>query len=267
MDIPQAITSRYGDPPYFFADPLYEGELRDPAARSEYVLWLDLMGMQNIMRASLSRTANFAAKLVMAAEQCVSGRPAITPRPVIDGAFIHGTDLGQFLSAAHVMYAMLAMACLRAGQAVDRLVVRGGMAYGPVVRGGDIPDACFLRSARPDRVSEIIFGQAVSDAYAVAEDAPPFGVNVHSSAASVLDAPGGHTATRQWRWWEAVRDEPARELAGHLRHHLEGYYRWCEEHPVQSGYRPERLMVHRALFREHYGGVQSRSGDGSDGDG
>lgn len=255
MDIPDSITDRYGPPPFFNDQPLYAGALRDPAERAEYVLWLDLMGMQNIMRVSLSRTANFAAKLVMAAEQSVRARPGLRVRPVIDGAFVHGTDLAEFRDAAREVYARLAMVCVKAAQPVERLIVRGGISHGAVVRGEDIPDSCYYRGNRPDRVAEVIFGPAVSDAYAMAEQAPPFGVSVAASAGDVLSDGGGSVATRQWRWWEAEGVPADRELAGYLRRCVEEYYAWCEERPVESGYSPDRLILHRALFREHYSGV------------
>lgn len=258
MDLPEPITLRCGMPPYFNDQPLHAARRRDPMATMEYVLWVDIMGMQNIMRGSMSRTANFAAKLVMAAEDAVRDRPRISLRPVIDGAFLHGADVRQFRSAANRLFARLAMICVKAGQARERLIVRGGMAHGVVVRGDEIPGGCFFQDQRPHRVGEVIFGPGVSEAYGAAETAPPFGVNVHSSAADILTGRGGHPATRQWRWWVSEGSRQARELSGYLKYHVEKYYEWCEQHPVESGYRPDRLTLHRATFREHYIDVETR---------
>ena len=222
------------------------------------------MGMQNTMRASPSRTANFATKLVMATDESVRARAGVGLRPVIDGAFIYSPDVELFIAVAHEVFAKLALISLKATQPNQVLMVRGGMAHGGIVVGGDIPVGCFYSPAftgerqAPRRVDEVIFGQAVSDAYSAAESAPPFGVSVASSGADILTRPGGQLRTRQWQWWAAAGDAVATELAGYLKAVIEDYFTWHEVRPTETGYKPDRLALHRALFREHYRDVTER---------
>lgn len=150
MLVPQAAIDHYGFAPYFSDVPM-------PAPEPEFVCWLDLMGMQNAMLRSLSRTANFAMKLLVAAIPPNNPPPtSVQVCPVIDGLFIHSPNRDDLLLEAKRTVARLAMACISGDSPEHTFLVRGAIAHGPLVKGATVGEDCF----RPERYQGPPFGRS-----------------------------------------------------------------------------------------------------------
>lgn len=251
---PQAIE-QYGPVPYF-----HHGHMPQPTA--EYVCWLDLMGMQNAMLASLPKTANFAMKLLIAASPPQTPPPAtVSVCPVIDGLFIHSANKQDLLATVKRTIARLAMACVdHEDDPGHTFLVRGAIAYGPVVDGVNVPTNCFHPAGylgnqpqKPPLADHIIFGFGVSAAYRASHKAPPFGVVIDDSATEITLGDGGiHGDGPLWHWWKHAPADCDAELAASLKGCVNAYFDWCKDRPLKSGYDIKRLLEHRALFAEYY---------------
>ncbi len=267
MDLRKELTARYGLTPFFRIN-----TDAFPPPSPEFVCWLDLMGMENQMQRSLPKTANFAMKLLVAARSPLRPLPStVGVCPVIDGLFIHSPDRWSLMSVVRDTFARLAMVCLAGGGPEHTFLVRAAIAYGPLVRGADVPEECFrpgtyhgISSMRPDEADRVVFGFGISRAYAAIRQSPPFGVVVDSSATeSAMPGTGIATSGPFWHWWGGEPDEVDEVLVSRLKASVLRYFGWCEERPIETGYEPERLSAHRKLFAEYFRGVPESTDDGA----
>jgi len=257
VPLPQEAIAEYGLVPFFNHD-------LAPTPEPEFVCWLDLMGMQNAMLRSLPKTANFAMKLLVAAAPPQTPHPqTLGVCPVIDGLFIHSPDRDELLGVVKRAIARLAMACISGGQPEHTFLIRGAMAFGPLVKGTLVNDECFRPDTyhgsapqRPPLADRVIFGFAVSAAYRASHKAPPFGVLLDDSATkSGIGAEGIAGDGPLWHWWEHSETECDLPLARELKSCVNAYFDWCSKRPLETGYEPHRLREHRELFEEYYLGV------------
>lgn len=257
MQVPQTVKQVYGLTPHFYLEQM-------PPPNHEFVCWLDLMGMQNAMLRSLPNTANFAMKLLVAVTGPQSHLPqSVSVCPVIDGLFMHSPSRDDLLLAVKRGIARLAMACIGTPGPDQAFLVRAAIAYGPLVNGASIPEPCFRPEAyqgtgptRPVQADRVIFGFGVSRAYTASHVAPPFGVVIDSSATeSALLGSGIACDGLLWHWWKHRTHDVDEWLARWLKRRVSEYLDWCGERPAQTGYEPQRLAAHRALFDEYYMGI------------
>jgi hypothetical protein len=118
-----------------------------------------------------------------------------------------------------------------------RFMVRGAVAYGPVVHGGDINDCC-CRQHSLDCRERILVGPPMALAYNSECLAPPFGIFIHETARM---APSKHLPVSWWRWWGIKPTTRVKELEKHMN----AYFDWSKQHCVEIGYAAESIEKHR----------------------
>jgi hypothetical protein len=211
-----------------------------------YVLWLDIMGIQSIMSRSLPISANFIFKFHSAALQ--ANRDFVEIYPVMDGLYAVTDNQDHLRAFVKGFYEMVARAFISEDEHRHRFVVRGGMAYGPTIKGAGVSaEASPTVGANPDYAKTVLLGMPVIQAHTGDRDAPPFGVFVNESARAF-----GPLRTRPfnetwWRWY----DPDQHELAVELRAALDDYYGWCMLHSLPILYEKIKIEDHQEKAHQY----------------
>src|SRR5262245_22403179 len=174
----------------------------DLSSEHYYVGRLDMMGARAAMTRSLAVSGNFIGKLHVAIIEAQRDDIAALV-PTVDGAYIVGRNRFTLLSHMRDALRSLANAFVSPNYLYRRAVVRGGLAYGPVVLGSSLASAshCLSHQKNAAYRDSIIIGMPVVQAYEVEEQAPPFGVRVHISARTFAPDEKPLNST-YWRWWK-----------------------------------------------------------------
>jgi class 3 adenylate cyclase len=230
------------DTPYFDASEL---ETQD-----RYVGRIDMMGARAAMTRSVKVSGNFIGKLHVA----LLNAPRTTSMaliPTVDGAYIvaaERTALTEFMRHA---FRSLARAFVAEENRYRQFVVRGGIAYGPVVLGSSLSkteSAVLARPAHAGYRDAILIGFPVVQAYEVEASAPPFGVSVHESARAFAPDTATPLRSSYWKWY----DQTDSALFTNLKRRLKEYFSFMKFHEYELGYpTPERLR-HESLFAEYF---------------
>jgi hypothetical protein len=216
-----------------------------PAARAQYVCWVDVMGMEAQMKRSIQVSANFVFKLHVAALAAATDKVMLYP--IMDGLYACAdtrADIEQFLTE---VFRALVDLFSREKAPAFRFIARGAIAYGDVYHGREISNDASARLAdRPEYRASIMLGPPIVDANRAEEDAPPFGIAIHPSA-RLTPKSGEHPYNRDWwPWWEDGFDG-----AGFMKR-LEAHYEWCRNNSTRIGYLPSRIVVHEALATRYF---------------
>ncbi len=224
--------------PYVNADEL-------PQPKHHYVVWLDVMGVRAIMSRSLPTSANFIFKFHAAALDAKA--PGVDLFPVMDGLYAVAAEQDPLKGFLRAVLERLAQTFIGEKEDKFRFVVRGGLAFGPIIRGGDVTKAAAPSVAgASDYAKTLLLGMPVIQAHTCEEQAPPFGVFVTESARAFAPAGASPFAEVWWRWFEPAQHK----LAVTLRASLESYYKYCESHALPILYSADRITVHRTMSRQ-----------------
>lgn len=235
--------------------PFYLGTQSGPQ-KSRYVLWVDIMGSQGKMLRNVWTASIPLMKLHVAALRAKKKTIGdIDLFPVIDGIYVvseHFSAIAFFIS--DVFRSMAAEFLVLKNW--ERSVIRGAVAYGPVIMGGECKEgAAILKES--DYANSILLGMPLVQAYTAEKGTPPFGVSVHESVRAFGRFGEHRISVSLWRWWSKNPDNM--KIANGLFPCLHSYYEWCRENPTTSGYPPERIDAHRAMANEYLGEFANRS--------
>jgi hypothetical protein len=240
------FTKPESDTPYFDGSGIITGNY--------YVGRLDMMGARAAMARSVQVAANFIGKLHVAILE--APRNALdTIIPTIDGAYIVGRTKLAVLDHMGASIRALARSFVAANNNYRKFIVRGGLAYGPVALGSSMIDAseCLSEKRNAGYRDSILVGMPVVQACEVEEQAPPFGVRVHTSARTF--SPDGSTPLNStyWRWWR-LKDDPHNDkpLAAKLKVAVVNYFRFMREHEVELEYPRLAIDKHEQLANEYF---------------
>lgn len=235
--------------------PFYLGTQSGPQ-KSRYVLWVDIMGSQGKMLRNVRTASIPLMKLHVAALNAKKKTIGeIDLFPVIDGIYVvseHFSAIVFFIS--DVFRSMGAEFLVLKNW--ERSVLRGAVAYGPVIMGGECKEgAAILKQS--DYANSILLGMPLVQAYTAEKGAPPFGVSVHESVRAFGRLGEDRITVSLWRWWG--RNQVNMKIANALLPSLRSYYEWCRKNPTASGYLPERIVAHQAMAGEYFGQFASGS--------
>jgi hypothetical protein len=213
-------------------------ELGEPS--SEYVAWIDVMGIQGALRRSIKIAANFVYKLHDAALQARTGRLRLYP--IMDGFYASSPDsetLGAFLRQ---VFRSSAQEFVSQEKELFRFLIKGALARGEVYHGSELrPNASTTLHDNQAYRDQILLGQAMVQAHLGETEAPPFGVYVDGSAQEFLKESESFPFDVWWRWYQAEDSE----LLQKLRVSLESYFNWWSKQSTESGYAASRIRIHR----------------------
>jgi len=215
--------------------PFNAGELGEPT--EEFVVWMDVMGIQVALKRSVKVAANFVYKIHHAALKFAD---PITLYPVMDGIYACATEratIEAFLSFVFRSVAKEFVQCVR----LDfRFMVRAAVAHGAVYHGANLSKkASWTLGQHPEYRQQILLGMPMVHAHLGEPEAPPFGVYVDESAVGFASGP--YPFDVWWRWYS----EADADLVASLRTELSSYYDNCTQEAAASGYDVSRIRIHR----------------------
>ena len=222
---------------------------------NNYVCWFDVMGTRNQMLRSLPTSANFICKLhcavLEAYEELGEGTIGVCLYPVMDGVYITSASRDPLMALLSASLRHLAETFLQEETVYHRFLVRGAIAFGPVVHGLSVRDeASWVLSRHRRERDSILMGMPMAQAYQAEAGAPPYGIAIHESARAF--APENERPFR-FIWWDWYsRGEPRLDTARMVQA-LNQYFDWHVEHTNTTGYDAQRIEHHRALVREYFG--------------
>jgi hypothetical protein len=220
-----------------------------PDMASEYVTWVDVMGTQVSMSRSIKMTANFIFKLHIAALRAKT--TAIRIYPVMDGFYASTPDRGPMLTFLRNVFKSVAEEFSSTIESQHRFLIRGGLAYGPVIHGQDVGQCAQELQNNPSYAGAVLLGMPMVQAHLSERDAPPFGVFVHESARAF--APAG-SEPLHWIWWKWKIDnnEESLTLWNNLRGHLLQHLDWCKARAQAILYNADRIEAHRKMVEQYF---------------
>ena len=225
-----------------------------PSDQPEYVAWIDVMGIGPVMGRSLDIAANFIFKLhVSAVKASASG---LKLYPVMDGFYATASrqqDMVAFLGTLFDQCAEEFIATPRE-QFQHRFIIRGALAYGPVIHGQALPASATQPpngsdpfAANPAYKSSILIGLPMVQAHLSERKAPPFGLFVHESARSF--APTG-SEPLHFSWWKWTQQNSQRWT--NLYDELIDYFGRCRSHAMPIEYEEARIDLHEKMTKQYF---------------
>jgi hypothetical protein len=227
------------------------------SATNQFVCWIDVMGSQEIMLRSLYVASNFLTKLHIAALR-VAKEFSIELYPVIDGLYACSPSQRQILSFINRVHSMLAVTFILEDNQRFKFQVRSGLAYGAVVMGKQVLKCAKELQSNPLHTKSILLGSALTHAYQVEREAPPFGVVQHESA--VVIAEEGSLSEKQLKWWQLFGRPNDLLLACELYYSLKEHYAWCSRNSFSLSYAKKDIYRHEALVDEYFAEIWSGQG-------
>lgn len=217
-----------------------------PNPESEYVAWVDVMGTQIAMSRSTKTTANFIFKLHIAAIRAYS--EAVKLYPVMDGFYVAAKRQADMLGFLRTVYRQVADEFISATKPHHRFMIRGGLAFGPVIHGDTVGGCSPELKEKSNYANQILLGLPMVQAHLSERDAPPFGVFVHESARSF--APEGSDSLH-WIWW-CWENPESKNTWVQLGAKLKEHFNWCKERAQAIGYSEERIEVHKKMVAQYF---------------
>lgn len=227
--------------------PLYFNATHLASASPEYVVWIDIMGTQASMSRSIKATANFIFKLHAAA--LTAPRDQVRLYPVMDGLYAASPRKTNVLNFVRSVFQQVAEEFTQTVDLNHRFMIRGGLAFGPVIHGANVPEqASPVLNENQEYRQAILLGMPMVQAHLSESSAPPFGIAVHESARAFAPNRQEPLHAIWWKWRNA--DNQAQWDA--LREAVDAHLTWCEARSLAIGYPPERLAAHRKMATQFF---------------
>jgi hypothetical protein len=216
-----------------------------PTATNEFVAWVDVMGTKSSMSRSIAETANFIFKLHIAAIGAAAA--GLRLYPVMDGVYATAADQATMLTFLRRLFHALAVEFNQTTEPFHRFIVRGGLAFGPVIHGSGVqPAASGVLAAAARHRDAILLGMPMVQAHTSEADAPPFGVYVHESA-RVFPPVRSRLRSPWWVW----RDTATAPDWTALMANLPAHFQWCQERALPLLYPVDRIKVHLEMVEQY----------------
>lgn len=217
-----------------------------PETASEYVAWVDVMGTQVSMSRSISMTANFIFKLHIAALRA-SGI-GVKLYPVMDGFYAATATRNQMLEFLRSVYKSVADEFNATVESHHRFMIRGGLAFGPVIHGDGVGKCAQELGKYTGYSSSILLGLPMVQAHLSEREAPPFGVFVHESARTF--APD-KTDPLHWIWWQ-WKNNDSTTTWNTLKDQLTAHFMWCKARAQAIAYSLDRIETHEKMVEQYF---------------
>lgn len=224
-----------------------------PPPQAEYVVWVDVMGIQASMSRSLNISANFMCKLHIAVLR--HRVESLRVYPIMDGFYATSLTKEAIERFLRSVLGAVADEFIETPEPWHRFIVKGAVAFGPVVHGSDIAEDASTEIAQDAQYGQtLLLGMPMVQANSSGRLAPAFGIYVHESARSF--SPGDEQPFRTLWWnWEYEGTQRWSDLKSALRE----YYDWCSERADSIGYDAQRIGVHRRMMEQYF--VEARDNE------
>ena len=174
--------------------------------------------------------------------------------PMVDGLYAISESLDAMKFFISDVFRSMAAEFI-ALQPWEQSVIRGALAFGPVILGSESKGGSDVL-AKSTYTDSILLGIPLVQAFVAESSAPPFGIYIHESARSFAPSNQNPISHILWRWW--LSDDTNRKLAEALAQQLKLYYAYCKKFPVGTSYAADRLAAHQELAREYFDEFEPR---------
>lgn len=221
--------------------PYFNGE-KFPNAQKEYVLWIDIMGTKNFMSTSLRTSSLFICKLHMAILEAKTENMHIYP--VMDGAYITTKNQGEMRTFIKSVFTSLGELFMNESNPLHQFIVKGAIAYGPVVHGKDIPKDCNeeIIGKNTEYMTSILLGMPMIQAVKGEKQAPPFGIYCDESVRM-------EEKNFSFRWYNWLSGKNQRKA---LLEAMIKYFDYCEKHSYKLDYDENKIREHKKKSVEYF---------------
>ena len=225
-----------------------------PTARKEYVAFIDVMGTQNHMKRSVAIAANFIFKLHSTVISALREKPYIGVflYPTMDGVYITSTTRKDMENILIRILRKLADEFLEENDINHQFLVRGGLAYGQVIHGHDIPYSAANELGMYSGYKDmIILGDAMVAAYDGEGKASPFGIYVDESAIRGSNGTFGFYDCF-WKWFFSKELKVDSELHHLIAEKIKNYLECAKDENSPIHYNIESVEKHMKLVMDYF---------------
>lgn len=215
--------------------------------KPNYVAWVDMMGARNAMAQSLASSANHIGRIHAAI--LLAKTDDVRVYPVMDGAYITAEKKKAITGVLTNIFMRCAEYFAATEEPEHRFLMRGGLAYGPVIHGGDITKPCNDQLGGSGSYKDnLLFGIPMIQSNRAEGFAPPFGIYLDESSRAFANTGSSPLSGVWFKWWNAAAPLP-QGFTERLREHL----KWCKENWRRIEYREDRLKEHPDMAIQYFG--------------
>lgn len=226
----------------------------DSDYKPEYVSWIDVMGIGSALRLSLPQATNFIMKLHIAGlrARAIGDVGSISMFPMIDGMYVTSPVQRDVFAFIYRVFSDIAVNFINETNNLHRFLIRGSLAYGPVMKGSDHDGGSPELKSNKNYRSTMLLGTPIAQAYLLESGAPPFGIITDQSTRVFSPGVSPILGGLFWRWWEW--DEFGNKFTdvNKLHKELKAYFKWCGIHAASRMYKLDRQEVHSALAEDYF---------------
>ncbi len=215
-----------------------------------------MMGTRNAMSQSLASSANHIGRIHTAIVRAQNRDLKIYP--VLDGAYITAEKRAPMLEALNSIFRTCAEYFASQEDYERRFLIRGGLAFGPVIHGADISKDCNRDLGENKQYRDnLLLGMPMVQSNRAEGSAPPFGIFIDESARAFSASNTKPLSGLFYKWWN--NDLPTGFAA-----RLEEHFRWASSNSFSIGYPVAKAKEHEEMARQYFNGAQSDSTETSD---
>ena len=139
-----------------------------------------------------------------------------------------------------------------------RFLIRGGLAFGPVIHGADITTEC-----NPDLASNeayrdnLLLGMPMVQSNRAETSAPPFGIFIDESARAFSPSGSKPFSGLFYKWWN-------NDLPAGFSERLKEHFQWAASNSFSIAYPAAKAKEHEEMARQYFNGANSGSSIASD---
>lgn len=221
---------------------IYFNDADFPEMKNEYVLWVDIMGTKNNMSQSVRTSSIFICKLHVAILNAKKNINDIHVYPMMDGAYVTSQNENDMKSFIKKLFNALSDTLIAEKNDFHKFLVKGSLAYGPVLHGHSIQNTCsILFEKNRAYVDNILLGLPMIQACKGEKNAPPFGIYCDESARVI-----GHEFAHRWHKWCAKSKAPM------VARSVQSYFDYSKEHYYEIGYPLEKIKEHEEKAKQYF---------------
>lgn len=232
-----------------------------PQPTNSYVVWVDIMGISTLLVNNIQRAANFIMKFQSIVDQTY--KQSVVPTtcelhvyPTMDGVYITSTTQAELIKLLNNIYFQVAQLFLWEAKKPQhphkhQFIIRGAIAYGPVIHGIKIGEKC-CSSLTDDVKKKIVLGPPISQAYVSERLAPPFGIYIHESARAFAPKHTSKVLLGPYFYWSF------HNIRHDMIYYTIGYFKYCKKYYNYLQLNPEKIEHYIELTKEYFSAVGTK---------
>lgn len=219
---------------------IYFNDADFPNMENEYVLWVDIMGTKNNMSGSVRTSSIFICKLHVAIMEAKNKNLHVYP--MMDGAYVTAKEENDMSKFIKKLFNSLSDTLIEEENDFHRFLIKGSLAYGPVIHGNKIPNSCSnCIEKNRDYANSILLGIPMIQANEGEKNAPPFGIYCDESARVASQ----EFAHRWYKWFSKTK-------APKVSRAVQSYFDYSKEHYYEIDYPIEKISEHEEKAKQYF---------------